>query len=152
MGLKHSSLLERLKGAPPEYSKALGMTSTDDELERLKQRKLLELQRKLLREKRVAEEVPKPKEQSPDDILSGCLVGRAPEVLVAAKAQFPTVMPKVEEALVEAIKAGKIKEGIDGESLFYFLRQIGLPVRLQTSIRYKEHGELKTISQRLKEK
>jgi len=61
-------------------------------------------------------------------------------------------MPQVEEALVEAFKAGKIKESIDGGMLLQFLRQVGLPVRVQTSIRYKDHGELKTIGQRIKEK
>ena len=127
------------------------MDHADEELERLKRRRLLELQRRLLAEKEseVAEEKEEP---SWDDVLNGCLVGRAWEVLRAARAQFPTVMPRVEEALAEAIRAGRVKQGIDGESLFQFLRQIGLPVRLQTSIRYKEHGELKTIGQRLREK
>ncbi len=123
----------------------------DDELERLKRRRLLELQRRMQREEQ-AEEEPQPREKTPDEILSGYLVGRAWEVLRAARAQFPQVMPKVEEAIVEAIRAGRVRERIDGESLFQFLRQLGLPVRLQTSIRYKEHGELKTIGQRLKEK
>ena len=36
--------------------------------------------------------------------------------------------------------------------LLQFLRQVGLPVRVQTSIRYKDHGELKTIGQRIKER
>ena len=39
-----------------------------------------------------------------------------------------------------------------GESLFQFFRQIGIQVRMNTTIRYKDHGELKSISQRLKEK
>ena len=124
----------------------------DDELERLKRRRLVELQRRLQKENKAAKEEPKPREKSPGEILSGYLVGRAWEVLQAARAQFPKVMPEVEKALGEAIRAGKIRERIDGESLFQFLRQLGLPVRLQTTIRYKEHGELKTIGQRLKER
>jgi programmed cell death protein 5 len=123
----------------------------DDELERLKRRRLLELQRRMQKENQ-AEEEPEPKEKTTEEILSGYLVGRAWEVLRAARAQFPQVMPKVEEAIVESIKGGRVRERIDGESLFQFLRQLGLPVRLQTSIRYKEHGELKTIGQRLKER
>ena len=124
----------------------------DDELERLKRRRLVELQRRLQKENKAAKEEPKPREKSPGEVLSGYLVGRAWEVLQAARAQFPKAMPQVEKALGEAIKAGKIRERIDGESLFQFLRQLGLPVRLQTTIRYKEHGELKTIGQRLKER
>ncbi len=127
------------------------MTSSDDELERLKRRKLLELQRRLMKERQAAEEAEKPK-PSPDDVFNSCFVGRAWEVLHAARGQFPKVMPQLEAALVEAIKEGKIRQKIDGESLFQFLRQVGLPVRLQTSIRYKEHGELKTIGQRMREK
>jgi programmed cell death protein 5 len=123
----------------------------DDELERLKRRRLLELQRRMQKENQ-AEEEPEPKDKTTEEVLGGYLVGRAWEVLRAARAQFPQVMPKVEEAIVEAIKAGRVRERIDGESLFQFLRQLGLPVRLQTSIRYKEHGELKTIGQRLKER
>jgi DNA-binding TFAR19-related protein (PDSD5 family) len=128
------------------------MEPVDEELERLKRRRLLELQRRLLAEKREPEGTEEIEESSPEDVLGGCFVGRAWEVLRAARAQFPQVMPKVEEAIVEAIRSGRIRQRIDGESLFQFLRQIGIPVRLQTSIRYKEHGELKTIGQRLKEK
>jgi programmed cell death protein 5 len=124
----------------------------DDELERLKRRRMLELQRRFLKEKEASEEPPKTREPTPEEILGRYLVGRAWEVLSAARAQFPEVMPKVESAIVEAIKSGRVKERIDGESLFHFLRQIGLPVRLQTSIRYKEHGELKTIGQVMREK
>ena len=78
-------------------------------------------------------------------------MGRAWEVLGAARAQFPKVMPQIEEALVEAFKAGKVKESIDGGMLLQFLRQVGLPVRVQTSIRYKDHGELKTIGQKIRD-
>ena len=124
----------------------------DDELERLKRRRLLVLQRRMLREELTVEDEPKTREKTPEEVLNGYLVGRAWEVLRAARIQFPQVMPKVEEAIFKAIKAGKVRERIDGENLFQFLRQLGLPVRLHTSIRYKEHGELKTIGQRLKER
>ena len=134
-----------------EYSGTRMAEPVDDELERLKRRRLLELQRRMQKENQ-AEEEPEPKEKTTEEVLGGYLIGRAWEVLRAARAQFPQVMPKVEEAIVEAIRAGRVRERIDGESLFQFLRQLGLPVRLQTSIRYKEHGELKTIGQRLKER
>lgn len=128
------------------------MASRDDKLERLKRRKMLELQRKMLTQRQKPEEPPEPEEPTPDEVFNTWLVGRAWEVLKAARAQFPQVMPQVEGALLEALKAGRVKQNIDGESLFQFLRQIGVPVRLQTSIRYKDHGELKTIGQLMKEK
>ena len=121
----------------------------EDELERLKQRKLMEMQRRLLKQKKETEEVTE--EPSPRELLDRYFYGRAWEVFNAARHQFPKVMPQLEKALVEAIKAGKIKRRIDGESLYHFLRQIGLPVRLQTTIRYKEHGELKTLEQKIRE-
>ncbi len=128
------------------------MDHADEELERLKRRRLLELQRRLLTDKQEPEGEEEKQEPKRNEVLNSYLVGRAWEILRAARAQFPTVMPRVEEALTEAIRAGRVKQRIDGESLFQFLGQIGLPVRLQTSIRYKEHGELKTIGQRLREK
>ena len=129
------------------------MSGVDDELEKLKRRRMLELQRQLHRpESQPGEEPEKPKEPTHEEILGRFLVGRAWEVLGAARAQFPKVMPQVEEALIEAFKAGKVKESIDGGMLLQFLRQVGLSVRVQTSIRYKDHGELKTIGQRIKEK
>ncbi len=127
------------------------MSGVDDELEKLKRRRMLELQRRLHRSESKPE-AEKPKEPTPEEILGRFLVGRAWEVLGAARAQYPKVMPQVEEALIEAFKAGKIKETIDGGMLLQFLRQVGLSVRVQTSIRYKDHGELKTIGQRIKEK
>ena len=124
----------------------------DEELERLKRRKMRELRRRMMQESAEAVEAEPPEEPTPREILDGSFKGRAWEVYRAAEAQFPAVMPQIERILVEGIKQGKIRDRIDGESLFLFLRQVGLPVRLQTSIRYKEHGELKTIGQHLKEK
>jgi programmed cell death protein 5 len=124
----------------------------DEELERIKRRRMLELQRRMLQEEKAEEEPEKPAEPTPREILNGMFAGRAWEVYETAKIQYPTVMPQVEQALVEGIKSGKIQDRIDGESLFVFLRQLGLNVRLNTKIRYKDHGELKTIGQRIKER
>lgn len=124
----------------------------DEELERIKRRRMLELQRRMLREEKAEEELEKPAEPTPREILDGMFSGRAWEVYETAKIQYPTAMPQVEQALVEGIKSGKIQDRIDGESLFVFLRQLGLNVRLKTKIRYKDHGELKTIGQRIKER
>jgi len=120
----------------------------DDELEKLKRRKLLELQRRMMRQETEAR---RPKEQGPREILDRYFVGRAWEVYNAARAQFPTVMPRIEEVLIEAMREGRIREQIDGGSLFSFLRQIGLPVRLRTTIRFEEHGKLKTLEQKIRE-
>jgi len=78
-------------------------------------------------------------------------VGRAWEVYNAARAQYPTVNPQIEAMLLAAIKQGKVRQKIDGASLAQFYRQIGIPVRLNTKIKYSEHGELKTLEQKMKE-
>lgn len=124
------------------------MKPVEDELERLKRRRLLELQRRLLKKQEKAERLEEP---SPREVLDRYFYGRAWEVYNAAMAQFPTVMQKIEQALIEAMRAGRIRQRIDGESLYHFLRRIGLPVRLRTTIRFKEHGELKTLEQKIRE-
>lgn len=120
----------------------------EDELERLKRRRLREIQRRLLKKQ---EQEESPEEPSSREVLDRFFFGRAWEVYNAARAQFPTVMLEIEKALVEAMRAGKIRQRIDGESLYHFLRQIGLTVRLRTTIRFKEHGELKTLEQKIHE-
>ena len=125
----------------------------DDELERLKQKRLEELQRQLLL-KQIKEHEPKPepaKEPTPEVLLGQYFGDRAWEVWNAAKAQYPSVMPQVEKLLVDAVKQGKVKDVIDGAGLMGFFRQIGIPVRLETRIRISEHGELKTLEQKMKE-
>ncbi len=128
----------------------------DDELERIKQRRLEEMKRQLLlkqlKEQQTAEPEPeKPKEPTNKDILDGCFGDRAWEVYNAAAYQYPQLMPQIEQILVEGIKSGKIKEAIDGAALMGFFRSIGIPVRLQTKIRISEKGELKTLEQKMKE-
>lgn len=125
----------------------------DKTLERLKRKRMLELQRMLL-EKQTEEHASdeEKKEPSSEELLGRFFVGRAWEIWNLAKAQYPSVMPKIEAMLVSAIKQNKINQKIDGASLAQFFRQVGIPIRLQTRIRYAEHGELKTIEEKLKEK
>jgi DNA-binding TFAR19-related protein (PDSD5 family) len=90
------------------------------------------------------------KEPTNIDIFNAYFGDRAWEIWNAAKEQYPTIITRVEEALIQAIKDGKIHEKIDGAALAQFFRGVGLPVRLNTQIRYAEHGELKTLEQKLK--
>jgi DNA-binding TFAR19-related protein (PDSD5 family) len=124
----------------------------DDELERIKQRRLREMQRKMLLQRSKAAEPKKEAAREPSnaEVLDTVFQGRAWEVYNAAKEQYPQVMPEVEKILVDAVKAGKVNQKIDGESLIGFFRQIGLNVRLNTQIMFAEHGELKTLEQKLK--
>jgi programmed cell death protein 5 len=127
----------------------------DDELERIKQKRLDELRRKMLlnqlKEKEPESEPEPAKEPTNEEMLGKYFRNRAWEVWNAAKYQYPQVMPKIEVMLVDAIKQGKIKDYIDGANLMGFFRQVGIPVRLDTKIRVSEHGELKTLEQKIKE-
>jgi DNA-binding TFAR19-related protein (PDSD5 family) len=127
---------------------------SDDALERLKRKKMQDLQRRMAAEDAVkaaqALAKDKPKEPSTDQMLDTIFGDRAWEVWRIAREQFPQVIPQIEQALIDAVKQGKIREKIDGGGLAMFLRQIGLPLRLNTQIRFAEHGELKTLQQKLK--
>ncbi|TSA49625.1 hypothetical protein D4R47_03540 [archaeon] len=127
----------------------------DEELERIKQKRLEELRRKMLlnqiKEKEPETEPEPTKEPTNEEILDNYFRNRAWEVWNAANHQYPQVMPKIEVMLVDAMKQGKIKDYIDGANLMGFFRQVGIPVRLDTKIRVSEHGELKTLEQKIKE-
>ncbi|MFP3951246.1 MAG: DNA-binding protein [Candidatus Bathyarchaeia archaeon] len=126
---------------------------SDEELERLKRRRLKELQKRLLIEREKEEEDIKEEvapEPSNQEILDKFFVGRSWEVYNSAKAQFPQIVPQIENVLVEAIKTGRVKNKINGVDLYNFFRRVGLPVRLKTKIRYSEKGKLKTLEEKIR--
>ena len=128
----------------------------DDELERIKQKRLAEMKRKMLlkqiMDQRESEPEPEtPREATNQEVLDAMFGNRAWEVYSAAAYQYPQVIGQVEQILVEGIKEGKIANIIDGAALMGFFRQVGLPVRLKTKIRISDHGELKTLEQKMKE-
>ena len=130
--------------------------SEDNDLEFLKRRKLLEMQMRLLKEKALEAEKTKEKEQKtqkpkgPEEVLMSRFVDRAFEVWTAAKQQYPKATQEVSRALAQVIQSGKLKEKITGEQLYWLFQQLGIPVRLRTTIRIYEGGELKTIADKLK--
>ncbi|MEM2226972.1 MAG: DNA-binding protein [Candidatus Bathyarchaeia archaeon] len=119
----------------------------DEELELLKRKKLQEIQRRLAMKR---DSVEKPEGEDRGEALRKALVGRAWEVLMAAKRQYPRAAERVEAALARAISEGKIKGPITGEQLLWLFRYLGLNVRLETRIRIYEHGELKSIAEKLR--
>lgn len=123
--------------------------STDEELERLKRKKMQELQRRMLQTspQQTSTQINEPTNR---EILNRFFVDRAWEIWTIAYEQYPKLLPQVEEVLVKAIKEGKIAQKIDGANLINFLREVGIPVRLNTQIRFSEHGELRTLQQKLK--
>jgi hypothetical protein len=119
----------------------------DIELERLKMKKLAELKR------RVTAKVPllEP-EDNPWKIVEAKLVDRGKEVLYAARNQFPAETDDIVRQIALLISAKRFDEPLTGELLFALFRNLGIHVRLNTKIVYEEHGKVKTLAEKIKER
>jgi DNA-binding TFAR19-related protein (PDSD5 family) len=117
---------------------------SDRELEAIKQKKLKELQ------KRIAFREHKKEQVDGHKILNKVFKGRAWEVFNAAKSQFPVAMDRIESLLVNLAIEGKITQ-IQGEQLYALLREIGLRVKLNTTIKITGLGETKLLSDKFRE-
>ncbi len=121
----------------------------DLEIEMIRYKKLMELRRQLEKKIKAGEE--KPKEVDSKKILDRFFIGRAWEVLNAARTQYPEVARYVEKILVKLILEGKIREKITGEELYGLFLRLGFRVRLQTRIQILEHGKIKSLEEKIKE-
>lgn len=139
--------MQKLTKAPLLESGEL--TAVPDEDLDLKM-KLLRMQRKLLAERAQREAKPTPPED-PEKIVRRVLRERGDEVLVAAKQQYPTGTAEVLEELAGMVESGEITE-ITGGWLYSVLNQIGIPVRLKTTIQIVSDGKVGSIAEKLKEK
>jgi DNA-binding TFAR19-related protein (PDSD5 family) len=116
---------------------------SDRELAAIREKKLKEFQ------KRLTAKQTKP-ETSSSDVLNKIFKDRAWEVFTTASNQFPDAMNKVKDILVKLASTGKLTE-VTGEELFVFLRKLGLDVKLNTTITYASHGQLKSLEEKMKE-
>jgi DNA-binding TFAR19-related protein (PDSD5 family) len=117
---------------------------SDKELEVIKKRKLREMQRRITLREQKREQVDGQK------ILNKVFKGRAWEVFHSAQEQYPIEMAKIEHLLVKLALEGKITQ-MQGEQLYSLLREIGLHVRLNTTIKVVSHGKTKLLSEKFKE-
>lgn len=125
--------------------------SDDLELERLKARRLAEMQQNLQRK---SEQIQNPSEGSspaatPRGILAGRLGFRGLEVLENAESQFPNETAMVVAKLAELIKAGEIRETLDGGKLLALFRAVGLYVRMATKINVEQDGKFVSLTEKL---
>ncbi|MFH0748670.1 MAG: DNA-binding protein [Candidatus Bathyarchaeota archaeon] len=131
--------------------------SEDEELEYIKRKRLLEMQKHLLQEK-VAEaqkekaKVEVLKEKDPKETLKAVFADDAWQVWNLAEQQYPQVINEVVKALVNLVETGQLREKISGGQLYWLFNQLGIRVRIETKIRILEHGQLKTIADKLREK
>jgi DNA-binding TFAR19-related protein (PDSD5 family) len=128
------------------------LTEEDKELELLKAKRMLEMQKNISQRQRI-EEV-KPESQtpkiSPRDIVLKQLGYRGEEVLQNAESQFPTETKMIVEKLAELIQGGEITETVDGGKLLTLFRSVGINVRIQTTISVEQDGKMVSWSDKLK--
>ncbi len=131
------------------------MSEDDSELERLKAKRLAEMQQNISTRKKI--ETPTVNSQSkitknPRDVLVGRLGFRGLEVLQNAESQFPKDTPMVVEKLAELITSGEISEILDGGKLLALFRSIGLNIRMETKINVEQDGKFVSLSDKLSSK
>ena len=124
--------------------------SDDSELERLKAKRLAEMQKNLSRQNTPRQPDAKPKEnKTPREVLISQLGYRGFEVLQNAESQFPIETKTIVEKLAELIQTGEINEVIDGGKLLLLFRSVGLNIRMQTKINVEQDGKFVSLSDKL---
>jgi len=128
------------------------LTEEDKELELLKAKRMLEMQKNISQRQRIDEKPPQPPTQktSPRDLVLKQLGYRGDEVLQNAESQFPNETKVVIEKLAELIQGGEITEIIDGGKLLTLFRSVGIHVRIQTTINVEQDGKMVSWSDKLK--
>ena len=123
-----------------------------DEIEILRQKRALELRKKMLLSQKKSELVqPEPPKISPREAVQNILAGRGVEVLETARRYYPGEVARLEETLAGLIVQGRLKGPVSGEELYSFLRRVGLVFSMDVKIRVKERGELKTLEEKFRE-
>jgi len=146
--------VEKLPLCRPEGLATSGGITTSSELELMRQKRALELRRKMLLSQNKTQQEPVPK-KDPEDTgktVRGILVGRAEEVLETARRYYPSEVAQLEVRLAELVRSGALKGPITGEELYSFLIRMGFDFSLDIKIRVKEHGRLKSLEEKFRSK
>jgi DNA-binding TFAR19-related protein (PDSD5 family) len=135
------------------------LSEEDSELERLKAKRLAEMQ-KNISIKQDVESAPEPAKETsskitPRDSLIKVLGFRGLEVLENAESQFPNETKMIIEKLSELVKTGEINEStesLDGGKLLALFRSVGLNIRMDTKINVEQDGKFVSLSDRFSKK
>ena len=128
------------------------MSEEDSELERLKAKRLAEMQKNISTKRDVESNLEPTNESNPEtprDMLIKILGFRGLEVLENAESQFPNETKMIVEKLSELIKSGEINasdESIDGGKLLALFRSVGLNIRMATKINVEQDGKFVSLS------
>ena len=131
------------------------MSDEDKDLERLKAKRLAEMEKNLSSQQKqekiaASQKEQKAKKLSPREIVIKRLGFRGLEVLQNAEYQFPKETQIVVLKLSELISSGEITEVLDGGNLLSLFRAIGIMVRMKTKINVEDDGKFVSLSDKLK--
>jgi len=125
------------------------LSNEDSELERLKAKRLAEMQKNISSQQKIEETnktISEKPTENPRTLLVGKLGYRGLEVLENAESQFPNETKIIVSKLSELIKTGEINETLDGGKLLALFRTIGLSIRMKTKINVEQDGKLVSLS------
>ena len=128
------------------------MSEEDSELERLKAKRLAEMQKNISTKEETESTPSSTKEtvsENPRDSLIKILGFRGLEVLENAESQFPNETKMIIQKLSELIKTGEINESLDGGKLLELFRSVGLNVRMATKINIEQDGKFVSLTDKL---
>ena len=127
------------------------MSEDDSELERLKAKRLAEMQKNISSQQEIDQNKPEEEKptENPREFLVGKLGFRGLEVLENAESQFPNETKLIVTKLFELIKSGEINEEIDGGKLLTLFRSVGLNVRMETKINVEQDGKFVSLTDKL---
>ena len=126
------------------------MSNDDSELERLKAKRLAEMQRNIQNSQTQSQ--PEPNQnptKSPRDVVLQRLGFRGLEVLQNAENQFPNETTMIVQKLSELISSGEITETLDGGKLLSLFRAVGISVRMETKINVEKDGKFVSLTDKL---
>ena len=130
------------------------MRKEDQDLERLKAKRLAEM-RDNLSSQRAQERITASKNEQQDkkpssrEIVVKRLGYRGIEVLQNAEYQFPKETEIIILKLSELISSGDIKEVLDGGNLLALFRAVGINIRMKTKINVEKDGKFVSLSDKL---
>ena len=130
--------------------------SEDEELERLKAKRLAEMQQNISskNEQDTKPNTTEESKKSPShrELVVKRLGYRGLEVLENAESQYPNEAKIVIDKLGELLASGEINEELDGGKLLVLFRSVGLNIRMQTKINVEQDGKFVSLSDKLSNK
>jgi len=128
------------------------LNEEDSELEKLKAKRLAEMQRNIssLKKGKSLEKLDEKETKNPRDTVVNFLGFRGLEVLENTETQFPKEAKSIVDQLSKLILSGEINEKLDGGQLLLLFRSVGLNVRMNTKINVEQDGKFISLSDKIR--